>query len=200
MPKKPDRRKQRTEHMLRDAFIDLILQKGYDAVTVQDITDQANLGRATFYLHYPDGKEELFMNILREIFDDLKARTNPVSSEQLQSGQVPSFSVPFQHVLEYQDLYRATLLSEAGTAAIVNGIREYLARALEERIKPFVAKESSPYPLEAITSYLAGGMISLISWWLRQNQPYTAEQMSDMFYHLAMPTIASIAQPGTKPE
>src|SRR5262249_26457778 len=156
---------------------ELILQKGYDAVTVQDITDQANLGRATFYLHYPDGKEELFMNILREIFDDLKARTTPVSPEQFQAGQLPSLSVPFQHVLAYQDLYRATLLSEAGTAAIVNGIREYLARALQERVEPLIAKESLPYPLEAITNYLAGGMISLISWWLRQDKPYSVEEM-----------------------
>ncbi|MEZ4667133.1 MAG: helix-turn-helix domain-containing protein [Anaerolineae bacterium] len=61
MTKRPDRRRARTRKLMRDSLIALILEKGYDAVTVQDITDRENLGRATFYLHYKNGKERLLM-------------------------------------------------------------------------------------------------------------------------------------------
>lgn len=197
--KKPDRRKPRTEQMLRNSFIDLILEKGYDAVTVQDITDRANLGRATFYLHYPKGKEELFLHILRETFDDLKARSVPISKEQFREADLPTRLIPFQHVLENRDLYRATLLSQQGTGAIANGIREYLALSMQERIEPVLSKEKLPFPMEALTHYLAGAMISLMSWWLRQDSPYTAEQMADIFYQLSLPTVSSLMESNQNP-
>ena len=47
-----DRRVQRTRHLLNEALMSLIMEKGYEAITVQDIIDRANLGRSTFYAHY----------------------------------------------------------------------------------------------------------------------------------------------------
>jgi AcrR family transcriptional regulator len=188
---KVDRRKQRTEKLLRSAFIDLILEKGYDAVTVQDITERANLGRATFYLHYPDGKEQFFLHILREMFDDLKARSMPPSGV-LQAADLQTRLIPFQHALEYRDLYRATLLSQQGMGAVMNGVREYLVASLQERLEQIVPEQALSFPLEVLANYLAGAMISLMSWWLKQDVPYTAEQMAEMFYKLSLPTILTL--------
>jgi AcrR family transcriptional regulator len=53
-----DRRIQRTRQLLRNALFALIIERGYESIAIQDITERANLGRATFYLHYQD-KEEL---------------------------------------------------------------------------------------------------------------------------------------------
>lgn len=197
MPKRPDRRGPRTRRLLRDALIALILEKGYDSVTVQDITDRANLGRATFYLHYANGKDQLLMSSLREMFDDLKARiTSP--SNDLAVGDMAMRVVPFQHAFENRDLYRVTLLSQHGTAAIVNGIREYLAGIMRERIDLMVTDRQPLVPLDILANYLAGAMISLISWWLKQDSDYTAEQMADLFRQLSLPTIISalgVAEP-----
>src|SRR5713226_7910041 len=53
MAKKPrDRRITRTRATLQYALNSLILKKGYDAITIQDICDAANVGRSTFYAHY----------------------------------------------------------------------------------------------------------------------------------------------------
>lgn len=68
--KQLDRRVRRTRRALQDSLTSLILEKGYDAVTVEDITDRADLGRTTFYLHYKD-KEEL-------LIPDSFIQTNPV--------------------------------------------------------------------------------------------------------------------------
>ena len=61
--KKVDRRIQRTRRLLQDALITLILEKGYDKITVQDIIDEANVGRSTFYAHYLD-KDDLMASSL----------------------------------------------------------------------------------------------------------------------------------------
>ena len=57
---KEDRRVQRTRQLLSSALLKLIEERGYDSLTVNDITEQANVGRATFYLHYQD-KEQLLV-------------------------------------------------------------------------------------------------------------------------------------------
>ncbi len=191
MTKRPDRRGPRTRRLLRDALISLILEKGYDAVTVQDITDRANLGRATFYLHFKNGKDQLLMTSLREMFDDLKARIIPPPPD-MPLGDMAMRMVPFQHAFEYRDLYRVTLLSQQGTAAIVNGIREYLAGSMRERIDVAVGERQPLVPLDVLANYLAGAMISLISWWLKQDTHYTSEQMAEMFRLLSMPTISTV--------
>jgi AcrR family transcriptional regulator len=197
---RPDRRKQRTRQLLRDALISLILEKGYDSVTVQEITDRANLGRATFYLHYPEGKGQLFLSILEEMFDDLKARSTPPSREVFEVGDMPMRLVAFQHVLEYRDLYRATLLSQDGMAAIMNRVREYLAESMQERISAGVPEEQVSVPLEALSNYLSGALISLVSWWLRQDNPCSAEEMSEIFFRLSTPTITALLGQHMPPE
>src|SRR5258708_14782425 len=58
---KTDKRVERTRKLLQTALIDLIGERGYDAITIQDIVDRANVGRTTFYLHY-NSKEHLFMS------------------------------------------------------------------------------------------------------------------------------------------
>jgi AcrR family transcriptional regulator len=191
MLKKPDRRKPRTRRLLRDALLDLILEKGYDQVTVQDIADRANLGRATFYLHFVD-KEDLLMRSLREIFDDLKARFD-VPPAQAMPLDMPLRAVPFQHAGEYRDVYRVILLSEQGTAAVLNGIRDYLAESIQERIEAAQGTSGEArMPVEVVAHYLAGGLLSMISWWLRQETPYSAEMMADLFQQLALPSLMSI--------
>ena len=63
---KTDRRIQRTRQALRKALLELNKEKGYDSISVEEITQRANLGRATFYLHYKD-KEDLLVDEFSEI-------------------------------------------------------------------------------------------------------------------------------------
>ena len=64
--KKLDRRVQRTRQLLQDALIAMVIEKGYDAVTIQDIIDRANVGRATFYAHFAD-KQTLLTSRLEDL-------------------------------------------------------------------------------------------------------------------------------------
>lgn len=66
---KTDRRVQRTRELLQKSLIDLIGERGYDAITIQDIVDRANVARTIFYVHY-SSKDDLFLGCLS--FDDVQ--------------------------------------------------------------------------------------------------------------------------------
>ena len=70
MNKKTDRRVLRTREVLSNALVDLILEKGYEKITVQNIIDQANIGRSTFYDHFQD-KQDLLEKSFGMLADDL---------------------------------------------------------------------------------------------------------------------------------
>ena len=75
--KREDRRITRTRAALHLAMLELVKEKGYEAVTVEEITTRANLGRTTFYLHYKDKEELLLENLdkhLTDLVDEITSR------------------------------------------------------------------------------------------------------------------------------
>src|SRR5258706_10863726 len=86
---KTDRRVQRTRELLQKALIELINEREYDAITIQDIVDHANVGRTTFYLHY-NSKDELFMSCHEAIISEFRiGPLHPLSREELLSSEPP---------------------------------------------------------------------------------------------------------------
>ncbi len=77
---KPDRRVQRTRQLLQDALIAMMIEKGYEATTVQDIIDRANVGRATFYAHFADRE-----TLLASRIEDLRAMLTQQQRQALAS-------------------------------------------------------------------------------------------------------------------
>ncbi len=123
---KIDRRVQRTRQLLRDALMALIVEKGYDAISVQDITDHANVARPTFYLHYKD-KEELLLSSVQEIYDDLAQNHPVVSYEDVPKEDLINQFIDdsdFKHVAEHIHFYDA-MLSSKGTPRFIPSILEY---------------------------------------------------------------------------
>src|SRR5215217_6067230 len=97
-----DRRAARTRKALHEALIALILRKGYEPITVQDILDEANVGRSTFYAHYT-GKEDLLRSGFKELRSVLtKAATSAPPNKSL------GFSLAlFEHACAHKHIYRA---------------------------------------------------------------------------------------------
>lgn len=85
-----DRRVRRTRRALHDALLTLMTEKSFDAVTVQDIIDRADVGRSTFYSHFTDKRD-----LLDSGFEDLNpaARSTSCSlSQRLGAGRACSAS------------------------------------------------------------------------------------------------------------
>ncbi len=184
-PKKLDPRVVRTRQMLRDALIAIILEQGYDAANIQNITERAGLRRATFYLHYRD-KEELLLSMLRdtvaELMEEMHLDARGLLTAETQHAEE---LITFRHVQARADLYRA-VLSGAGAAEITRGLRDYLAGRIREKCLTGRGAAELPIPVEVLASYLAGVKLNMIIWWLDEGMPYPPEQMAAMCARLVL--------------
>src|SRR5262249_39919028 len=108
--RKIDRRIQRTHELLRNALMQLIEERGYETITIQDITDRANVSRTTFYLHFRD-KDDLLFTTMEELYDNLVEQIHiPRLGEGASSDlKVTVDSTDFQHVAEYANFYRVMI-------------------------------------------------------------------------------------------
>jgi len=186
---KLDRRVQRTRALLRAALLALIVEQGYDSIRLQDITDRANLRRATFYKHYND-KEELLLSALSENFDVLVRESQHFAQSDSLGGKthVEAYLVTFEHAAQNHTLYRNILGSQSG-ALFARRIREYLAALVMQGLKTALPGSLSAPP-EVLANYIAGTELSMITWWLENNMPYSAQQMAEMVHRLILNGIA----------
>lgn len=181
-----DRRKQRTRKMLRDALLTLIIERGFDDLTIEDITNQADLRRATFYLHYRD-KEELLMTVLRETFAELMRQLEPLRAKDRLAGktQLETFIVMFRHVGENSDLYRVILNGQGGPR-IMREIRQYLADYIQKALR------SRPIPADVIANTIVGAELGVMTWWLDTGKPYPPDFMAEMLHRLLLKGVLDV--------
>ncbi len=194
-PQLLDRRIQRTRRLLRDALFALIIERGYESLTIQDITERANLGRTTFYLHYRD-KEELLKASIKALIHELRQDVEP-DREETCPYRIRSIRI-FEHVAQQQQLYRA-LLREAGSAGIGDLMRTYFAELYQRRVlEPLNMGKAPSLRSELIAAHAAGSLFGLISWWLAHDLSPSAEDMGNLYWGLmTMDTESMIRQRGS---
>jgi len=199
--KYPDRRVRRTRRALQNALIDLILEKGYDSVTIEEITDQADLGRTTFYLHFKD-KDELFMQAVDTIFEDFieKHEQRWTSKEDTPSQDIFSAQLRldgdllyhiFLHARENADLYKVIFRGE-GSAKAMQRFEDISKNEFTKRLNNLPGLEYK-VPTEVFAVFFSGTIIQLATWWLEKDQPYAIEDMvryfQQMFFYGALDTV-----------
>ncbi len=189
---KHDRRSQRTRRLLGDALVTLLVEKRYDAITVQDIIDRANVGRTTYYAHFRD-KEDLLLNEIGRV-------VHLLSEDALGAGEpinalLPSLGL-FRHVQENRALYQA-LLWGRGFQHVIKRIQVQLTGLLEQRLEGLVPDETPlSVPVSVLANFVAGAFLSKLEWWMSSKAAYSAEQMDAMFWRLVRPGLESVL--GTK--
>lgn len=195
---KLDRRIQRTRQALQTALLELTKEKEYDDISVEEITERANVGRATFYLHYTD-KEDLLLQYFGEMADDMVLLISQIPfSEWLPSSEDPKGSfnedepllplvMVFQHMHEYSDFYRVLLESENSSRII-----ERLRRISSENIVKFAQTKMQhdpipvlyEVPIEFFASFFSGALLSIVVWWLEEDMKHSPEDVARMFRRL----------------
>ncbi|MEI6757080.1 MAG: TetR/AcrR family transcriptional regulator [Chlorobium sp.] len=188
--KKEDRRISRTRRLMHEALMALIVEKGYEAITVQDILDRADVGRSTFYAHYRD-KDELLLSSfehLRTLFEEQQQAI----LESRRTGKAPAVNLIlelFRHIGEHHKLYKAIAGKQSGEM-IVKYLHRYLYNLLIEPLTALIKnRKSFSVPIEITTHYLVSSLLSLMTWWLDNNMPYSAEKMDEIFRVLTTPCI-----------
>lgn len=188
-----DLRIRRTHHFLQEAMIELITEKGFDAITVGDITERAMINRATFYRHYQD-KYDLVAKIFEEAANRLVEHMKPLRKDsdpvEKEENLLEIWHQFFEHVAEHARLYRA-MLGKNGSPWFAARMREHTIKLMLERERQQEQQGGPRHQLDAAmpeelpVMQLSHVLIGTIVWWLESEESYTPRQMATWFYRFA---------------
>lgn len=179
-PNRHVRRRLNTIKKLKSATLELLLEKGYDTVSIQDITDRADLGRGTFYIYF-GSKEEIVWNILEEGFK--RTAEDAVRSME---GKIPdnpefiSYVNIFEHAQQNKDLYRVMVGSQ-GSSMLTKRIQDYLAADFVHDMQKYGIYNQKNLPQEISARIITGALFSLLIWWLETPNEHSPQKMAEMF-------------------
>lgn len=178
--KKTDARVRRTRDALGDALIELMQQKPFDTITVQDVLDRAHISRSTFYSHYSD-KDDLLMSDAEEFFEALSMALSAHGDKSDRVFPVQEF---FTHLSDVQPFYKA-LVKSGRFQENMDLARGHFARGIERRLSELPRGRSIPKnDLSAIAFTHAGALLSLLTWWLDRGMRETPAQMDELFHRM----------------
>lgn len=182
---KDDRRSRRTRQLLGDALAELMLEKHFESIKVQDILDRADVGRSTFYAHYTD-KESLLISQIEHIIHDLEEYAS--DSDSTHHGLLPSLAL-FRHVKEQRRLMQAFVWGR-GAEILTQDFQGQISKIIEQNLRAMTGDAvvfSVPVPV--IAKFVMSTFLMLLRWWFDEDMRHTPEQMNEMFQKLVMSGI-----------
>src|SRR6516225_2559561 len=170
------RRVARTKAAIEDAFVQLVLERGYERVAVENISDRADLARATFYAHYPN-KEAVLLSVSSRLVEDLMQRIayqggpwNVVRRDAIQTA--------FRHAAEQPDLYRACMSDARTRQAYLSILSRYAEQNFRDRLSALGKQPRVPVPVMARA--FVGAQVGILEAWLAGELEGDAEQLAGM--------------------
>ena len=196
MANKVDRRVRRTRRRLGEALVALIAERGYDTLTIEEITERADVGRTTFYSHYQD-KDDLLLEVTGEVAEQIELQfLHLLASHDVCIGDV--VALMFRLAGENVEMYRLIMNGQCGPR-VFRQFQEKLTSLFQSILETKAKKQERPLPLPApmIANYFWGALQATIVWWLGSDQPHSAQAMVQMFYRLSIQGTGEVL--GTDP-
>jgi len=188
LPGRDDRRVRRTRGALRDALVALIIERGWDGFSVQDLCERADVGRSTFYVHFAD-KEEVLGGAFADLGRALRAQL---------AGSGAARPLGFsrgllEHAQQHLRVFRAWVGRRSGH--VVQGkMRDLVLELVREDLAGLLPPGARR---DGTAAFLAGAFFELLIWSLEARPPTTAEEADALFQELAGPVLAAARLPGT---
>jgi AcrR family transcriptional regulator len=185
MPK-IDRRVVRTRAMLHHALMSMILEKGYEEITIGDICEAANVGRSTFYAHYTskDDLRRSGLDHMRKRIVDQHRDALAVNGD-LRDRPLAFSLTMFEHARDHLDRYPALIGSSGGAVALTT-IRETLFDLVRDELAVTIDKElTDAIQRELVVQYVVGAYMAVLTWWLDGGAKLPPQRMDSMFRRLA---------------
>jgi AcrR family transcriptional regulator len=184
-----DRRVRKTRRALHGALLELIIEKGYEAVTVQDIIDRADVVRSTFYAHFTD-KQDLLRGGIQDLQAGLRqACTTPAGEQPQLFGFSREF---FRHASAHRRLFRALVGRRGGATLVLPWFTQMIADLVREELTALSPRQhSNAVPLDVVVQFVTGACMSLLTWWLDAEAGPSPQEMDRMFRELAIPAVVA---------
>ncbi|PRP54538.1 TetR family transcriptional regulator [Bacillus halotolerans] len=187
---KVDPRVKRTNKYLRDALIALLKEKEANSITIQEITEKADLTRGTFYLRYRDKQDFLFQS-MTEVLDDLIRQVKPetpVEPVSMDEDHPPvSFVRLFEYIHEHAEYFQV-MLSDRGLPQFRSLMAEFVQKRIYEELLSSIeeSEKQLQIPKEILVSYITSAHIGVICSWLESGMKYSSLFMANQLTRLTL--------------
>ena len=169
-----DRRITKTRKAIYAAFLQLLNQKNFETITVQEIIDLADVGRSTFYSHY-ESKELLLDELCRYLFHHLFEREENITTEAY-------LAHIFSHFKKNQDHVSSLLLSKN------DYFLRQLQKELEHHVYPMVEADLQiihpKIPSSYLQHFVVSHFIETLSWWLKKGKAYNEQEVFQFYLEI----------------
>ncbi|MFI3258183.1 MAG: TetR/AcrR family transcriptional regulator [Spirochaetales bacterium] len=168
-----DRRQQKTRKAIFNAFSNLLAKKKYSAITVQEIIDEADIGRTTFYAHF-ETKDMLLQTMCSDIFEHIFSEELPAQKETAKNSKT-DFELILSHILfhlKYNEVdVRRILKSESEKEFI-----EYFKVHTESLFSNYVKCLEIKVPIDFFLNFLVNAFISTATWWIKTKSTLSPDE------------------------
>ena len=204
-PTPTDPRALRTRHLLREALMQIVVDKPFRDLTIRDITKQAGVNRATFYLHYDD-KYDLLEDCAIQLFSKIR---EAVESE---FGLTPDLFAPepfiehgnrmcivLQHIQHHSGFYKA-MFAKDGDPLFYNMFRDNASIWIRSQLKDMLTSQNMAFDeelIEMMMRFQSAGNFAVINWWLENDMRIPIEVMSKRMAMITMPPMIRFLQGDT---
>lgn len=178
-----DRRQRKTRESIFKAFILLLSKKNFNKITVEQIIEQADVGRATFYAHF-ETKDYLLKDLCSELFDHIFYAEN--TSEQKQSlifncdAHDSVFVHLFKHIKE-NDNNIAKLLSSQNNELFLEYFKNGVKSLVLNHLSDFESKRPNGIPQDFWINHITATYIETLKWWLKNKMTEDAKTINEYF-------------------
>ena len=170
-----DRRARRSRRLLKESLLVLMKRKAFSQISVRDVTDEADMNRGTFYLHYT-GTVELLQSLEADLLQELEALIDAHLQETVDRGSVRPLLEPLlDFVVERQETW-AVLLDEDDACVICHGLILLIRKKGAGVVVTWVHPQNSQLG-DYLLTFLAWGFIGLLKEWFAQDMALPQEEL-----------------------
>ncbi len=178
-----DRRQRKTREAIFCAFTQLLSRKDYEHITVAEIIDSADIGRATFYAHF-ETKDFLLKALCEELFCHIfDAVCEENTHRHIFACDAPDsvFLHLFQH-LQKNDNHILELLASKNNTLFLRYFKDNLMNLVERQMPLFESKKWEQLPESYRINHIASTFVETIRWWLEHGKKETPETITEYFF------------------
>lgn len=176
-----DRRQRKSRTAIFDAFTELLSKKDFAHITVGQIIEKADVGRATFYAHF-ETKEYLLKEFCRELFCHIFDSVNGIQHDHIFhcDGADSVFLHLFQHLYK-NDRNILALLSGQNNSLFMEYFRQELLMLVQQQLPLFESRRKEGIPEAFWKEHIASTFVSTLKWWLCNGMTQPPEVITEYF-------------------
>lgn len=178
-----DRRQRKTRTAIFEAFVSLLSKKSFEKITVGEIIEQADIGRATFYAHF-ETKDFLLKELCDELFCHLFDCMNNETTNHKHIFECDAPDSVFLHLLEHlkkNDNRILDLLSCPDNALFMRYFKNGLSEIIRAQKKSLYPENSADLPEDFLINHIASSFVECVAWWIENGMKESTEEINRYF-------------------